>query len=394
MNLFMIIIHIIEILLWIFVAASVLYITFFALVSLFPNNKHERFRTENINKEKPRFLILFPAYKEDLVIINSINIFLKQEYDKASYDVCVIADSMKEETNISLKSLPVNVLIPQFDNSSKAKAMQFAMANNEASYDYVVILDADNVVNNDFLTNLTCLLEENDYTAIQCHRCAKNKNNNIAQLDGISEEINNSIFRRAHNRIGLSSALIGSGMCFKYSWFANNVNHLSTAGEDRELEALLLRQGKYIKYAENIHVYDEKVSSQENFQRQRLRWLTAQLQCLVSMLPHIPQAIKTGNINYIDKTIQQALIPRSILIALTLLMSIVIILINPVWSIKWWILFLSVVLAIIMATPRSLRTKNIIKSSSILPKLIFKMCCNILHIDISNKNFIHTTHDK
>lgn len=394
MNLFMIIIHIIEILLWIFVAASVLYITFFALVSLFPNNKHERFRTENINKEKPRFLMLFPAYKEDLVILNSINSFLQQDYDKYSYDICVIADHMQEATNTSLKSLPINVLIPQFDNSSKAKALKFAIANNATNYDYVVILDADNVVDHDYLTNLALLLSENDYTAIQCHRCAKNNDNNIAELDGISEEINNSIFRKAHNRIGLSSALIGSGMCFKYSWFANNVNHLSTAGEDRELEALLIRQSKYIKYADNIHVFDEKVSSQENFQRQRLRWLTVQIQCLLSMLPYIPQAIKTGNINYIDKTIQQALIPRSILIAITLLMSIVVLFINPVWSIKWWMLFLCVVCAIIIATPSRLRTTNIICNSCILPKLIFRMCCNILHIDISNKDFLHTTHDK
>ena len=139
-------------------------------------------------------------------------------------------------------------------------------------YYNVVILDADNVVRPDFLSQLNILCSI--YDAIQCHRCAKNANNDVAVLDGTSEEINNTIFRKAHNRLGLSSALIGSGMCFDYELFKKNVFQLSTAGEDREMEALLLHQEIFIKYAPDIHVFDEKVSSQEDVwksqQRQQL----------------------------------------------------------------------------------------------------------------------------
>ena len=135
----------------------------------------------------------------------------------------------------------------------------------------------------------------------------------MAVLDGASEEINNTLFRKAHNRLGLSSALIGSGMCFSYELFKKNVFQLTTAGEDREMEALLLHQEVFIKYAPDIHVFDEKVSNQDNFQKQRMRWMTAQVQSLLSNLPKIPKAILHGKVNFIDKTIQQALIPRSIL---------------------------------------------------------------------------------
>ena len=64
-------------------------------------------------------------------------------------------------------------------------------------------------------------------------------------------------------------------------------------------------------------VYDEKVSSSENFQRQRLRWMSGQVQTLFLMLPYLPKAILRGNVNYVDKTIQQALIPRSLLLLFT-----------------------------------------------------------------------------
>jgi hypothetical protein len=50
--------------------------------------------------------------------------------------------------------------------------------------------------------------------AVQGHRTAKNTNNSWAILDAISEEINNNIFRKGHRVLGLSSAIIGSGMAF------------------------------------------------------------------------------------------------------------------------------------------------------------------------------------
>lgn len=158
---------------------------------------------------------------------------------------------------------PHQVTNANIRKSSKAKAMQYAIDEIPETFDNVVVLDADNVVRPEFLSQLNVLCSV--YDAIQCHRCAKNANNDVAVLDGASEEINNTIFRKAHNRLGLSSALIGSGMCFNYELFRKNVFQLSTAGEDREMEALLLHQEIFIKYAPEIHVFDEKVSNQDNF---------------------------------------------------------------------------------------------------------------------------------
>ena len=301
----------------------------------------------------------------------------------------VISDHMQPDTNEYLKKLPITLLTPTFEKSSKAKAMQYAITEVKGNFDNVVILDADNVVLPEFLSQLNILCTV--YDAIQCHRCAKNANNDVAVLDGASEEINNTIFRKAHNRLGLSSALIGSGMCFDYELFKKNVFELSTAGEDREMEALLLSQEVFIKYAPDIHVFDEKVSSEDNFQRQRMRWMTAQIQSLLSNLPQIPNAIIHGNINYIDKTIQQALIPRSILIVLLVGLSILITLIAPYWCEKWWILFAVLAFSLFIAIPKEIRFNSFKKVLSI-PGLVLRMFKNLLHIDHKNTDFIHTDH--
>lgn len=383
-------IHIAEIVLWCILACSVAYVVFFAFISLFYDKKDEiAIHASALSNHMAKFLILYPAYKEDRVIINAVEQFLLQDYPTNLYTVVVISDHMQPETNEILQKMPITLLTPTFENSSKAKAMQYAINEVKGDFNNVVILDADNVVRPDFLSQLNVLCTI--YDAIQCHRCAKNANNDVAVLDGASEEINNTIFRKAHNRLGLSSALIGSGMCFSYELFKKNVFQLSTAGEDREMEALLLHQEVYIKYASDIHVFDEKVSSQDNFQRQRMRWMTAQVQSLLSNLPKIPGSIVHGKINFIDKTIQQALIPRSILIVLLTGISILMTIIVPEWSDKWWFLFGLMAIALFIALPRQMRISSFAKVFAI-PGLVLRMLKNILHIDRKNTDFIHTQH--
>ena len=384
------IIHIIDIALWIIIAGSVIYVVFFAIISLF-YEKEDRIaiHAAALSNRMSKFLILYPAYNEDRVIINAVEHFLEQDYPQNLYTVSVISDHMQPETNDYLRTLPITLLTPTFEKSSKAKAMQYAINQVQGDFDNVVILDADNVVRPEFLSQLNILCSV--YDAIQCHRCAKNANNDVAVLDGASEEINNTIFRKAHNRLGLSSALIGSGMCFKYDLFKENVFLLKTAGEDREMEALLLSQEVFIKYAPDIHVFDEKVSNQDNFQRQRMRWMTAQVQSLLNQLPNIPSAIIHGNINFIDKTIQQALIPRSILIVLLGGMSVLMTILVPEWCGKWWILFALLGIALFIAIPSQLR-KNAFKKVFAIPGLVLRMLKNILHIDHKNTDFIHTEH--
>ena len=270
------IIHIVEILLWILLAASGAYILFFALVSMMGKKQDSRltaYLSNLTSLREPRynnFLILYPAYNEDRVIVHSVHTFVGQYYPYQNFHVCVISDHMKPETNELLEGLPVTVLQPVFEKSSKAKAMQYAIQMVESgqckpegrkAYDYIVILDADNVVEADFLEKLNTICNRG-YKAIQCHRCAKNSDNNIAVLDGVSEEINNTIFRKAHNRIGLSSALIGSGMCFDYEWFHENVFKLSTAGEDRGDSCLRRESQQQGQLPETASALDDSTDSE------------------------------------------------------------------------------------------------------------------------------------
>ena len=385
-------VHVIDIVLWCIIAFSVGYIFFYAIT--YALGQLLIIKREPISDDirQKKYLVIFPAYGEDKVILHTVKSFLLQHYPHDKYSVVVVSDHMLKETNTELSKLPITLLQPQFENSSKAKALQFAIDNIHDNFDNIVILDADNIVQPDFLEKLNEICNQG-FSAIQCHRCAKNAENQIAQLDGISEEINNSLFRKGHNNIGLSSALIGSGMCFDYLWFKAHVHLLSTAGEDREIEKMLLIEHIYIKYVEDIDVFDEKVGNEDNFQLQRQRWMSAQLNCLLSMMKNLPTSIVHLNVNYIDKTIQQMLIPRSMLLVGTFVWALLMSVFEMSWAYKWWGLFALTSLSLWIAIPRKMRNGGLAQLITHLPRLTWRMMSNIRHIDSENREFIHTSHE-
>ena len=370
-------------------ALSVGYLFLFAFAGMFKSTC-----PYPLANKKYRFAILFPAYKEDKVIESAILSFLQQEYTKENYDVIVISDKMKDTTNQRLQQLPIELQIVDFENSSKAKALNFAMDQlTDRKYDMVVILDADNTVQPDFLQKLSNAYESGA-NVIQAHRMAKNLNTSTAILDAVSEEINNSIFRKGHVKLGLSSALIGSGMAFEYEWFKDNIKKVSSAGEDKELESLLLKQRIYIDYMDDVPVYDEKTQKDDAFQNQRLRWLSAQFVSLWEALPDLPNAIFTRNIDYCDKIFQWMMLPRVLLIGVIGLLSIATTLINWEWSIKWWILLLVLFAALCIAIPDYLVNKQFKKAIIKVPLLAFMMFFNLFRMKGVNKKFIHTEHSE
>ena len=339
-----------------------------------------------------RFVILYPAYKEDRVIENAISNFLEQDYPKSCYDVVVISDQMQDDTINRLKSMPVTLIEVHFQQSSKAKAMQYAMENlDKNTYDMVVIMDADNTVEPNFLHELNkayhsgCLV-------IQAHRMAKNLNTDTAILDAVSEEINNSIFRKGHVRLGLSAALIGSGMAIDFQWFKKNIFKLQTAGEDKELEALLLKENIFIEYLEHVNVYDEKTQKDSTFYNQRRRWLASQLFAIKNNIGKLPGALFDGKFDYANKICQWMMLPRVLLLGFIGIISIIVLLYQWTWAIKWFILELLLVITLSLAVPDYLVNEQFKKAVWKAPKLFLLMTLNLFRLKGVNKKFIHTEH--
>lgn len=343
-------------------------------------------------RKQRRFVTLIPAYKADAVIVRTARAALAQEYPAELHRVVVIADRLRAETLAELRRLPLTVIVVMFENSSKAKAMTAAVEELGAdAAEVVTVLDADNLVGRDYIARLNEVFDTG-VVAVQAHRTAKNRDSDTAVLDAAGEEINNSIFRRGHVALGLSSALIGSGMAFAYDWFRDNIRKCCTSGEDKELEALLLQQRIYIDYLDDVVVLDEKVQAEGDYYNQRRRWIAAQFYALGSALKNLPAALLRGNYDYVDKLLQWCLPPRMLIIGGVPLWAVVTTLLDPWSSVKWWIALLLLLLALAMALPDAQTDAKLGRALRRVPVLVLLTAANLFRLGGTKDKFIHTRH--
>ena len=337
-----------DLLLFIIVALTVFYLGVFTIAALF-NRHHDSPRS----KKQNRIVVLIPSYKQDTVIEQCVISVLSQAYPQRMFDVTVISDHQQEMTNMRLAQYPITLLTPNFEQSTKAKSLQYAILNlpEFKIYDIALILDADNIVEQDFLAKVNDAFETAATKAIQMHRISRNRDTTVAILGSIFEEINNAIFRRGHINVGLSSALAGSGVAYDFAWFKTNVMKARTAGEDKELEALLLRQEIFIDYFDDIYVYGEKKRTTAKLNQQRSRWAMEQFHNVVRNIKFLPGAIFRKQYDLADKIIQWILIPRTTMVAIIIFMSIVLPFFYMTIVIKWWILGAIALFIFALATP-------------------------------------------
>ena len=147
----------IDIALFIFIAFFIGYDLFFTLASFF-RRRHRKHRSIRLQK----FAVIFAAYKEDQVIQESVERILLQDYPADKYRVIVVSDHMREETNQALAKLPIELLTPDFEHSMKHKSITYALEYLKEGIDKVVILDADNLTDTDFLTRINDITQDNE----------------------------------------------------------------------------------------------------------------------------------------------------------------------------------------------------------------------------------------
>ncbi len=376
-------------------AISSLYVFVFSVAGNFYKRRR---REASITKNK--IALLIPAYKEDTVIVEVSKHALQQHYPSNMYDVVVIADSLHKNTIIKLKELPIKLVEVSFEKSTKAKALNSAMATLKDHYDYAIILDADNIMEPDFLNKMNAAFE-GGYQIVQGHRKAKNLNTSFAILDAASEEINNHIFRKGHSVLGLSSGLIGSGMGFEYGLFKSMMKTVNAVGGfDKELEFKFAAEKIKIEYLEDAVVLDEKIQKASDFSNQRKRWLSTQFIYLKKYFFGSCRALLfNGNVNFFDKAFQMMIPPRILLIGIAFLFALgygilsILIKIDTNVSADLWFINLGItVIAFLLAIPKTFYNLETLKAIFSLPSAFIRMTILLFKLKGANNKFIHTAH--
>lgn len=319
-----------------------------------------------------RFLVLFTVLRNGKEVINSINHFLDtQTYPREKYDIAVAATQLSEEDLIILLQMPVNIVVPDQEQCTKIYAIQQVMERySPEEYDMVIIFNADNRI----VPGALQLFNNAYYSgceAIQAHRMTENLTTSVAVLNATSEEINNNLFRKAHTRMGFSSALIGSAMAFDFTMFHEIAPTLKGSDISKSMETALLRQNIFTEYMEEVVCYSKKEENTAGYEAQRISWVRSQYSSTILALRKLPITLLRGKWDYALKLFQWLLPSRFLLIALTTLFAVGITLLDWSLSFKWYALLITIGVTFLMALPEGEINKRFWKSLWVLPILVF-----------------------
>lgn len=382
------------ILIFIYLFIGVVYLFVFAVAG-----KIFSVTTHPVSTGVKKIALVIPAYKEDQIIVDTVKQALIHNYPSDSYSIFVMADQLSSETLMALHQLPVTIHQVVHQQSTKAKSLNaFFEMTPFNMVDIVMVLDADNVMQQD------CLKKVNDAffagsKVVQCHRTAKNKNNALAILDAISEEIRINIFFAGQRAFGLSAELIGSGMAFDFTLLKEILQNKyvqESPGEDKEMTMQLMKKGITVDYLADALVLDEKVSDIQVFKRQRKRWIESQLQIIRSFFRTEFKEVRSKGMFWY-RLFQNLLLPRSFYMLLLPLFTFLSFLLE-IFHLKifpesmWWLSLTFVFfLSLFLSIPISYLNVSTLLAIGKLPKALISMVWAASSVKMDNKEFVATT---
>lgn len=249
---------------------------YWIIIGFFGFGKAKRIKEAEPQK---RFLMMIPAHNEENVIRQLLRNLNLLDYPKDLYDVLVIADNSNDKTaEISEEEGAIVVEHTSKPGELKGKPYAIKYALDEIGgdltekYDGLVILDADNLVSNNFLKEMNNHLVQG-HRLIQAYLDTKNPDDNWVTLSYASSYYYmNRSWQLAKSRIGLGNAIGGTGFCVdtklmkEVGWTARSLT------EDLEFQIQCLLKGVPAKWSHHARIYDEKPKDFWASCIQRLRW--------------------------------------------------------------------------------------------------------------------------
>jgi len=239
-----------------------------------------KFRKVNVLENVDRkYACIITAYKNADISIPLIESLQNQAYE--NYEIYLIADQCNPLLcNQIRETYNINVIVSENPLNSKIKSIKRVYSELNSSFDAVVIFDPDNLAHPQYLLEINKYMNAG-YEAVQGKRTAKNLNTTVACLDALGEFYYNVNTRLLPFKIGSSATIAGSGMAIKYSLYQDylNLEELTESNgkivnsEDKVLQNYIVGSNKIIAYASNAVVYDEKIETSSQMQRQRTRWI-------------------------------------------------------------------------------------------------------------------------
>ena len=277
-----------------------------------------------------RFVLLIPAHNEERLLPGLLNSLACLDYPAQLFEIHVVADNCTDQTAALAQSSGVNVHVrTDLTNRGKGPAIQWLFDrvwHTGAKIDAALILDADSIVNGNFLRIMAAHLE-NGEKVIQAYYAVRDPGSSW------SSSLRYTAFALLHYSrplarmvLGGSVGLKGNGMVFttaifeRYKWSASIT-------EDIELHMKLLLDGERVTFAPDAVVLGEMPGTLANSESQHDRWERGRLEMRRRYVPQLAKRclaeISAGHFRkaylFFDAMMEHIIPPFSVLVGVNLL---------------------------------------------------------------------------
>lgn len=345
--------------------------------------------TKNQPEADYAFIVTAYQYTDHLAaVVASIK---KVNYN--NYIIYIVADNC-DLSNLHFNDDQVVLLKPDKIIASNTGSHQYAMSHFIRAHDRVTIIDSDNLVHPDYISQLNPFFDRG-YIAVQGIRSAKNLDTTYSRLDAARDIYYHFYDGQILYELGSSATLAGSGMAFSTDLYRSFLkdNQIKGAGFDKILQYYIVSQNLRIAFAKDAIVYDEKTSQSDQLVKQRARWINTWFKYFGLGFSLIGKGIKNLSLNQFLFGLILLRPPLFIFLILSILcISINLIIGSTTIAFYWIIAFVLFILGFCLSLFVSKTDKRIYLSLIGIPKFIFLQVISLVKSKNANKHSVATQH--
>ncbi len=292
------------------------YLFFLAIASLWP----EKQLVSALPKTK--FAIVIPAHNESELIGATLHSIEACDYPQELYEIIVVADNCEDDTQEIVQGHNVTCWArTDRVNRGKGNVLKWVFPRllGYGDHDAYVVIDADTHLEKDFLQRVNghfC----NGAQVVQGYSQVRHPEfSPMESLAFLGFALNRNLRYRGRSRLGWTSNLMGTGMCFQRTVIETHGWNTTTMVEDIEYEMMLHLHGVRVLFAADARINVELHNSVNQSQEQRTRWDMGKFEVRNTYLPKLlREGVRRKDISYFDSAMELLLPPFSLFCVLVL----------------------------------------------------------------------------
>lgn len=240
-----------------------------------------------------KMAILIPARDEESVVGRAVASVRASNYPEGKLSVFVLADNCTDATGREAERAGATVFKRSSDKKGKGYALGFLLSRvmEIGEFDAYVILDADNTVSPDFLSNINNVLSSGYDVAVGA-RVPRDMDNTVGALSGLLFLYEGIFLNRGRHRFSGMPFALGTGFAFTDTLACRMGGwRFFLMTEDYEMCAYMALNGVRVGYSDNAVFYDPQPYLLSDSRFQRMRWARGGAEVLIKYLPSLLRSL-------------------------------------------------------------------------------------------------------